>query len=479
MSNRLLIVTAGIAASLATSGANAQFKTFRADRPGQFGRDGSFIPFVATPGEVEFSGMLIVRPVQDLGAGRDAAARALLAGLSLRHHPKTDEYIVSVPGAGGRASNGAGENALAQRLMATGLFQYAVPNWVCYPLLTPNDTFYPNQWHHPQMESAAGWDISTGESSIIVAFTDTGIYKNHVDLAGKVVNGYDAYNNISEDDGGSVADIHGHGTHVAGCAAAITNNATGVAGVNWNARIMMIRVAIDGSGGAYYEDLLEGAQWAIEHGAKIVSASYSGIGYDPIQTTGEYIHSIGGIYMYAAGNDSRNLSWFDFQDVVIVGASTYNDDPAWFTAYGTAVDVFAPGVDIGSTTMDGGYGWWSGTSMATPVANGVASLIWNIAPNLTPQEVEQILFQSCTDLGDPGEDSFWGWGRVNVRQAAEDALDASCLADWNGDGSVNTVDVIAFLNDWAAGDANADLNGDGSVNTIDVVAFLNAWAGGC
>ena len=448
-------------------------------RPGQFNGEGDFVPFVQQAGSLEFSGSLIVRVRQDLPQADEGAARAMMTDLAARQNEVVDYYIVDAPMVRGLGEPGDAENALSRSLMATGMFEYAVPNWICYPLETPNDPQYPNQWHHPQINSPDAWDITHGDSSVIIAFTDTGIYKNHSDLAGKIVNGYDAYNNISEDDGGSVDDIHGHGTHVAGCAAAITNNANGVAGVNWDAQIMMIRVAIDGSGGAYYEDLLEGAQWAIEHGAKIVSASYSGISYEPIQTMGEYIHSIGGIYMYAAGYDNRNLSGFDWQDVIVVGASSYGDAKAGFSAYGQAVDVFAPGVDIGSTTRDGGYAWWSGTSMATPVTNGVASMIWAANPNLTNLEVEQLLFETCEDLGTAGNDSYWGWGRVDVGAAVAAAADGACVADWNGDGTVNTQDVIAFLNVWASGDVAADINNDGSVNTQDVLAFLNAYAAGC
>ena len=476
-----------ICATMCLAGLAAAVLAGDVTRPGQFDDAGAFVPFVEQPGSLEFSGSLIVRMRQDLALDEEAAARAMMSALSARHNAVVDYYIAHAPIGRGGVDAGESENTLSQTLMATGLFEYAVPNWICYPLETPNDPQYGAQWHHPQINSSAAWDITHGDAGVVVAFTDTGIYKAHSDLAGKIVNGYDAYNNISEDDGGSVDDIHGHGTHVAGCAAAVTNNSNGVAGVNWDARIMMVRVAIDGSGGAYMEDLIEGAQWAIEHGAKIVSASYSGVGYAPIQTMGAYIHSIGGIYMYAAGNDGRNLSGFDWNDVIVVGASTYGDARASFSAYGTAVDVFAPGVDIGSTTRDGGYGWWSGTSMATPVTNGVASMIWAADPTLSNLEVEQILFETCFDLGQAGNDSTYGWGRVDVAAGVQAAADGACIADWNSDGSVNTQDFLAYLGDWSANyaqdctvnDCPADIDGNGVTNTIDFIAFLGAWSGGC
>ncbi|MDQ7012306.1 MAG: S8 family serine peptidase [Planctomycetota bacterium] len=466
----IIVCAAGLAsAAMASDGA----------RPGHFDADGGYVPFVHQEGNLEFSGSMIVRVKQDLTAEQDSIARAMMADGFARQNAKVDYYIIDAPVVRGLGQPGDAENAFGEQLMATGLFEYAVPNWICFPLEIPNDPQYASQWHHPQINSPDAWDITHGDASVIIAFTDTGIYKDHSDLAGKIVNGYDAYNNISEDDGGSVDDIHGHGTHVAGCAAAITNNANGVAGVNWNAQIMMIRVAINSGGGAYYEDLLEGAQWAIENGASIVSASYSGVNYEPIQTMGEYIHSIGGIYMYAAGNSNTNHSSWDWQDVVVVGATTYGDAKASFSSYGLGVDIFAPGVDIGSTTRDGGYGYWSGTSMATPVTNGVASMIWAANPSLTNLEVEQILFETAEDLGASGNDSYWGWGRVDVGAGVQAAADGACFADWNGDGSVNTQDVLAFLNAWTAGDPEADINNDGSVNTQDVLAFLNAWTAGC
>ncbi len=423
--------------------------------------------FAQRPGELEFTGQLIVRPARGLAPDQDRQARATIHDLVLKHYPEVDEYVIVLPAQYRAAAKGVGENALSASLMNSGLFQYAVPNWMCYPLNTPNDPIFPSQWHHQNMQSELGWNISTGSASITAAFTDTGIDYDHPDLAAKRVPGFDAYNDIAEVDGGSVYELHGHGTHVAGCAAAISNNGIGVAGVNWEARIMMIRVAIDSSGGAYYDDLLQGARWAIEHGAKTVSASYSGIDYEPIQTTGEYIKSIGGLYFYAAGNDSRDLSWFDWQDVIVVGASDSSDNRAWFSAYGNAVDVFSPGDGIWSSTWGGGYEAWSGTSMATPVANGVASLIWSINPALQPDQVQDILFTSCDDLGDPGNDSFYGWGRVNVYKAA---LAASATLGPTPPTAIDDTVTVAIFGEPRTVDVLAndyDTNGD----TITITTF--------
>lgn len=452
-------------------------------RPGRFNDAGQFVPFVQTPGATEFTGSLIVRVLRDLDQPRDAAARAMLDDLNPRHNEAVDYYIVDAPTTRGAEQPGRAENALSETLMATGLFEYAVPDWMCYPAATPNDPMYPDQWHHPQMHCPEAWEYTRGDWDMVIAFTDTGVYKQHPDLAGRFVPGYDAYNDIAEVDGGSVDDLNGHGTHVAGCAGAVTDNATGVAGVNWNSKLMMIRVAIDSGGGAYLSDILEGAQWAVEHGASIVSSSYTGVENDPVETTGAYIHSLGGIYLYAADNYNQNHAGWDWQDVIVVGATDPSDNKADFSSYGVGVDVFAPGVSIGSTTRDGGYAWWSGTSMATPVTNGVVSLIWAADPTLTNLQVEQILFETCKDLGQPGNDDYYGWGRIDAGTAVQTAHDGSCIADWNKDGIVNTQDFLAYLGDWSlqcgfSGICVADLDGDDDEDSHDFILFLNAWSDG-
>lgn len=379
-------------------------------------------PFVEIPGEQEFSGELIVRPAYaQLGtvpteAAQTAAAAPLLPHL-IRFYPETGEYVIRVPA-------GSNENAFSQQLMATGMYQYAEPNWTLYPNFTPNDPQFGSQWHHVNMESQLAWDITFGVPSVTIAVTDTGVLLTHQDLAARLVPGFNSVDDLPQVSGGQVNDINGHGTHVAGCAAAIGNNGVGVSGVAGNVRIMPIRVSNSTGGGASITNILEGARWAAENGAKVVSSSYSGVTSTTIETSGAYIRGLGAIYMYAAGNNAANLSGIDYPNVVVVGATDSSDARASFTGFGLGVDVYAPGVGILSTTSNGGYGNASGTSMATPVANGVAALIWSANPSLSADQVEQILFHSSQDLGPLGEDIDNGWGRVNSRRAVNMALNA-------------------------------------------------------
>ncbi|MEY5032001.1 MAG: hypothetical protein RL354_1032 [Planctomycetota bacterium] len=377
--------------------------------------------FEEVVGEREFTGELIVRPLQQLGRGQRARALALLARWPSRHNPRTDEFVLEV----GRAplAVGAAERGVARELLATGLFAYACPNWMLYPVQVPNDPRYPEQWHHPMMQSALAWDLvrADGAKEIIIAVTDTGIVP-HEDLGNRVP-GFNSASDIAEIDGGDLTDIHGHGTHVAGCAAAAGNNAVGVSGPGWNFRIMPVRVSEAANGGAAFSNLLEGVQWAAEHGAKVISTSYSGIGYEPIETTGQYVRSLDASMLWAAGNSATNHSGWDFPSVVVVGASDPSDQRAGFSSYGRGVDLFAPGVSILSSTRDGGYNFASGTSMATPVANGALALVRTANPALAAAHAEYLLFQSCDPWGTADNETF-GWGRINLKRAVEYAIAA-------------------------------------------------------
>lgn len=134
----------------------------------------------------------------------------------------------------------------------------------------PNDPYFGQQWAHTLIRTPAAWDITTGSSSITIAIVDSGIDENHPDLLNKIVAGYD----FSDGDS-NPHDLNGHGTHVAGIAAAASNNATGIAGVNWQARIMPVRVlGMDGTG--YNFDISEGIRWAYQHGAKVINLSLGG-----------------------------------------------------------------------------------------------------------------------------------------------------------------------------------------------------------
>lgn len=368
------------------------------------------VQFKNQPGHLELTGRMIVRPHQDQAISPQTRDR--LEGLVLKHFEEVDEYVITLP-------EGMTEDQTHAWLMETGDYQYVHPDWMCYPIATPNDPNFNQQWHHQNMESEDAWDTITDAPTIIAAFTDTGVDTNHPDLVNNLIDGYNQVSGQWQQFGGDLEDINGHGTWVGGCIGADGNNGIGVAGVAWDIQLMPIRVSESLGGGAYLSDLTDGARVAVDNGASTVSASYSGVNNGSVDTTGTYIKGQGGLYLYAADNSNTNHSGFDFLDVIIVGATDSNDNKAGFSSYGLAIDCVAPGVAIESTALGGGYSAPSGTSFATPLTNGVAAMIFAQNPNISAQEVEDILYATCDDIGAAGEDNTFGHGRVNLRAAVE------------------------------------------------------------
>lgn len=374
--------------------------------------------FPAEPGVRELSGRMIVRPLQtedwllrgfsgDMATARHLRATQRIAGMLVRHYPEVDEHIIEVP-------FGWTEETLAAELLSSGDYAYAEPDWICYPVKTPNDPRYNQQWQHPKINAPAGWDIHTGNASQIAAFVDTGVDTNHPDLQNALTSGYNSADQKTQAQGGRVEDINGHGTFVAGCIGAIGDNGTGVAGVGWGLTLMPVRCTNSSSGGAYMSDITGGARWAADNGAKTISASYSGVDSGSVNSAGNYIKGKDALLFWASGNDGRNLGNWDWTNVLVVGATNQSDNRTSWSNYGRGLDLVAPGDGVYSTTNGGGYGSGSGTSFSTPIANGAAAVIWSNDPSLTADEVEMDLLNGCDDLGTAGEDDYYGYGRVNL-----------------------------------------------------------------
>jgi subtilisin family serine protease len=392
------------------------------------------LQYVEVRGQREFSGEMIVRPRQvadwaKRGVGpaqaerRHAQARARLAQYTTRKHiPQTDEYIVRVP-------QGQDENGMSATLMATGLYQYVEPDWVVFPVgpvapfgspNCPNDPGLPTQWHHDanRMDSCDGWTIAVGDPSVSVGICDTGVLTTHEDLQLNRLEGYNAVDDLWESAGGNIGPVASHGTMTTGCACGNGNNGIGISGVGWNLSHRMLRVTNSSSGNASLDILQLAARTAVEHGDRVASVSYSGVDTASNLTTATYIKSIGGLLVWAAGNDARNLTMNDrdADDLIVAGGTDSTDALAYFSAYGPFVDVVAPAVDVYTcdTASNSAYLAVSGTSFATPLTAGLCALIWSADPTLTPNEVEAILKSGCDDLGAPGVDNTFAYGRINV-----------------------------------------------------------------
>jgi thermitase len=324
----------------------------------------------------------------------------------------------------------------------SGLAAYTEPNMKFQAQLVPNDPYWSLQWGPQKIEADWAWNTTMGDSSVLVAIIDTGIDYSHPDLAGNYVPlGYD-WVNMDNDP----IDDFGHGTHCAGIVAASINNGVGIAGVAHVS--IMAEKGLDAYGSGYEDELAQAIIHAVDQGADILSNSWGSSGdsmliHEAVQYA--YNHSV--LVIAAAGNSGSNIKMYPaaYDEVVAVTATDSSDNPAYFTNYGDWVEVAAPGVDIYSTmptyhvTMnDQGYSmnytYMSGTSMACPHAAGVAALIWSQFPNATRDWVRAQLRFTADDLGDPGFDEYYGFGRINAKNAVEQSPPDHDLLifDWNG-----------------------------------------------
>lgn len=419
--------------------------------PGQ-SADRESRPFVEQPGAREFTGRMIVRPLQNKrlvanGFSSEQARQAKLAAAArlddwrIRHYADVDEHIVKVP-------EGMDENSFSQLLMATGDYEYAHPDWLCYPLRTPNDPSFGVQWHHQAniMQSELAWDIHIGNATTVAAFVDSGVDTDHPDLQSRLVDGYNSVDKLEQVNGGLVEDLNGHGTSVAGCVAAAGNNGIGVVGCGWKLGLMPIRASNSFNGSAFLSDILDGARWAAQNGAKTVSSSYTGVEDPSVGTTGTQIKSDGALFIYSANNFNLNHSGFDYADTIVVGATKPTDEKAGFSSHGLAIDVVAPGVDIWTTIRGGLYAEETGTSFATPIVSGVLAMIWSANPFLTPDEVQQMLYETVDDIGPPGEDNTFGHGRVNLYKAVQAATQGDLILDVPANLSVGSLATFTASN---------------------------------
>ena len=367
-----------------------------------------------------------------------AAGNAVAAGPT---PARSDSVLVRVdPEAGARVRSGIGRalDAEGSRDLMAGWRVYELPSSVTLararallagsgaadavqldakvqPLETPDDPYFGQQWALPAMRVPAAWDSLGAAPPVTVAVIDTGVDTAHPDLSGRLWTnpGEIPSNGLDDDANGYADDVHGwdfydwspqlysgadgdsHGTHVAGIIAAERGNATGVAGVAGNARIMVLKF-LKPTGG-YTSDAIVAIQYAVSEGARVINASWGGTGYsqalcDAISQAGD----AGVTFVAAAGNSGTDNDvtplWpanCPASSLISVAATTPGDGLASFSDFGaTQVDVGAPGEDVLSTIPGASYGFKSGTSMATPQVSGIAAAVAGAAPGLAPWQTK-------------------------------------------------------------------------------------------
>ena len=343
---------------------------------------------------------------------------------------------------------------------------------------TITDPSFNSSWALPKIEAPAAWDFSTGDG-IIVAVLDTGVDSTHPDLAANMVPGWNMFDNNDD-----TADVHNHGTWVAGTIAAAANNGAGSAGVAWSAEIMPVRIS-NPDGAAFISTIANGIRWAADHGAKVVNNSFSGVaGSATIWSAAQYLRNKGGVLVVSAGNTGSRLNHSP-SDVILVASATDSSDqrPSW-SSYGPYVDIAAPGVSIFTTSRGGGYSFVSGTSFSSPIVAATAALMFAANDELTPADLDQLMLSTTTDLGAPGFDDFYGTGRVDAAAAVvaastligidNQAPSVAIISPSDGEvAGIVPVDVEAFDN---VGVVRTELWVNGKQMVTDTLApFAFAW----
>ena len=437
-------------------------------------------------------GAMVANPGRDRLAVVARAGQQFGLSMKMSHTISTGAHVVKLS----KKMSVDEVAALARELVERDpSVEYAEPDRIMRKMMTPNDPRYSEQWHYFETNGGlrlpTAWDKSTG-AGVVVAVIDTG-YRPHADMAGQFVQGYDFISDtaISNDGNGRDTDARDtgdaivagecgngepaqdqssswHGTHVAGTIAALTNNGVGVAGVAFGAKILPVRVL--GKCGGYTSDIADAIVWssggtvtgvpANANKARVINMSLGGGGACDT-TTQNAINSArsrGSVVIVAAGNENTNASGSNPANcagVVTVAAVNRAGGRAWYSNYGTVVDVAAPGGDTSVnangilSTLNAGsgapgadnYAFYQGTSMATPHVAGVAALMLSKNLALTADEVESKL--KSTTRAFPATCSSCGTGIVNATAAVDSVITPILVVNEaesnNTTGTANTI----------------------------------------
>ncbi|RAR49617.1 S8 family serine peptidase [Flavobacterium lacus] len=371
--------------------------------------------------------------------------------------------------------------SLIKTLKETSLFDYVEPDYISHgsgikqsenvdltesfvPLsTTPNDQFFFRQWGlnnngtfslspsvlDADVDMIEAWDITTGSPTIVMAVLDSGIKMDHPEFNGRFwFNTLEQSNGFDDDENGYIDDFsgwdfvnndndptddHGHGTNVTGIAVANANNNIGYAGVDWNCKLLPLKVLNENNSG-FTSNIISSIYYAVNRGVDVISISIGGSGYSlAYENAVNFAYDQNIPVIACMMNFNNNVSYYPaaFPNAIAVGSTNPNDyrsAPFFWSAtsgsnYGNHIDVVAPGNYIYglSHTSNTSYGsYWGGTSQATPLVSGVVSLMLSINPNLTVTEIRTILRNTAQDqVGNPSEDTlgwdqYYGAGRVNA-----------------------------------------------------------------
>jgi serine protease len=325
---------------------------------------------------------------------------------------------------------------LVERLEARPDVVAAMPNYLVYPSRVPSDPYYTSQWNVKAMNLPAAWDETIGSSGVVIAVIDSGIVADHPDFSGRLLTGYDFVSKTAYSADGDGRDSNPndpgnggvfHGTHVAGIIGATSNNGVGVAGVDWRARVLPVRALGPQTG--EIADVLDAALWAAglesdpfanPNPADILNFSLGSVKAMPCSSIEQQVYdrimAAGKIVVVAAGNTAASAGSYtpgNCPNVITVGAVSRKGERAWYSNYGSRIDVMAPGGEqqateasttfiaedgVLSLNASGEYLYLQGTSMAAPHVAGLAALMKALEPTANQAVVRAALVSTANPL---------------------------------------------------------------------------------
>ena len=384
-------------------------------------------------------------------SGRRTAKRALPSGArTVGENPSLGYVRAVLP----KRSSRAEQVRVVERASAQAGIEYVEPNATYQSLSVPNDPRFGDQ-HAPAMVNAAeAWDTA-GDRDVTIAVVDQGIALNHPDLRTAIA--ANAGRDFVDDDDPSPDSLttEGHGTHVAGIAAAETDNDTGIAGIS-DARLLSVR-ALSEAGSGYTSDIADGIQWAADNGVDVINLSLGGGGYsETMHAAVEYATQKGALLVAAAGNNDGSPKYpAAYGECIAVSALDPDGSLASYSSTGSAIELCAPGTNVLSTRPNDGYGRSSGTSMAAPVVSGVAALVLS-REDLSNEALRSRLADTAADIGLSSNEQ--GAGRVDAKTAIDGALSRTLTIE--GTGSYASYD-FTVSGDLAGGE---DLTGEDAIS---------------